>query len=42
MGIEFFYELKGVLKAKGLSMTVGGEGGFAPNPAMNEETIANC
>jgi enolase len=39
MGVEIFHTLKGVLKKKGQSTTVGDEGGFAPNLASNEEVI---
>src|SRR5262249_2457925 len=31
IGTEFFHNLKNVLKKKGLSTSVGDEGGFAPN-----------
>lgn len=40
MGTEVFHQLKSVLKAQGLSTTVGDEGGFAPNLKTNEEAIA--
>jgi len=40
MGAEVFHSLKGVLKGRGLSTTVGDEGGFAPNLQTNEEAIA--
>lgn len=36
---EVYHTLKGILKAKGLSTSVGDEGGFAPNLARNEEAI---
>jgi enolase len=36
---EVFHQLKSVLKAKGLSTSVGDEGGFAPNLASNREAI---
>ncbi|MCM8796701.1 MAG: phosphopyruvate hydratase [Candidatus Omnitrophica bacterium] len=36
---EVYHALKGILKAKGLSTSVGDEGGFAPNLARNEEAI---
>jgi len=36
MGVETFHHLKSVLKAKGLSTSVGDEGGFAPNLHSNE------
>jgi len=39
MGAETFHHLKKVLKAKGLSVSVGDEGGFAPNLGSNEEAI---
>lgn len=39
MGAETFHTLKKVLAAKGLSTTVGDEGGFAPNLSSNEEAI---
>jgi enolase len=39
MGVEIFHTLKGVLKKKGQSTTVGDEGGFAPNLASNEEVL---
>jgi len=38
-GAEVFHALKAVLKAKGLSTSVGDEGGFAPNLGSNEEAI---
>ncbi|MFQ5458559.1 MAG: phosphopyruvate hydratase, partial [Myxococcota bacterium] len=38
-GAEVFHALKGVLKAKGLSTSVGDEGGFAPNLRSNGEAI---
>jgi enolase len=37
--VEVFHTLKGVLKKKGLSTSVGDEGGFAPNFKFNEEAI---
>ncbi len=40
MGTEVFHSLKGVLKSKGLSTSVGDEGGFAPNLSSNEEALA--
>ncbi|QSO54721.1 phosphopyruvate hydratase [Alicyclobacillus curvatus] len=40
MGAEVFHNLKTVLKSKGMSTTVGDEGGFAPNVNTNEEAIA--
>jgi len=39
MGAEIFHTLKGVLKKKGYSTSVGDEGGFAPNLRSNEEAI---
>ena len=38
-GIDVYHALKGVLKAKGLSTSVGDEGGFAPNLPSNEDAI---
>jgi enolase len=40
MGAEIFHSLKGLLKSKGLSTSVGDEGGFAPNLKSNEEALA--
>ena len=37
--VEIYHTLKGVLQDKGLSTTVGDEGGFAPNLKSNEEAI---
>lgn len=39
MGTEVFHNLKSVLKSKGLSTSVGDEGGFAPNLTSNEEAL---
>ncbi len=39
MGVEVFQALKGILKSKGLSTTVGDEGGFAPRLSSNEEAV---
>ena len=39
MGVEVFHTLKGVLKKKGYSTSVGDEGGFAPNLKSNEEAL---
>ncbi|MDL2329378.1 phosphopyruvate hydratase [Desulfosarcina sp. OttesenSCG-928-A07] len=39
MGAEVFHTLKSLLKSKGLSTSVGDEGGFAPNLDSNEEAI---
>ncbi len=36
---EVFHTLKGVLKEKGYSTSVGDEGGFAPNLKSNEEAL---
>ncbi|MBU0744655.1 MAG: phosphopyruvate hydratase [Gammaproteobacteria bacterium] len=38
-GAEVFHNLKKVLKAKGLAVSVGDEGGFAPNLRSNEEAL---
>ncbi len=38
-GTEIFHSLKSVLKSQGLSISVGDEGGFAPNLRSNEEAI---
>lgn len=40
MACEVFHSLKKILSAKGLSTSVGDEGGFAPNLKSNEEGIA--
>ena len=39
MGSEVFHSLAKVLKAKGMSTTVGDEGGFAPNLESNEAAL---
>ena len=39
MGSEIFHTLQKVLKEKGLSTSVGDEGGFAPNLSSNAEAI---
>ncbi len=39
MGAEIFHSLKNVLKKKGLSTSVGDEGGFAPDLKSNEDAI---
>jgi enolase len=39
MGAETFHTLKGVLKKRGYSTSVGDEGGFAPNLKSNEEAL---
>ena len=38
-GVEVFHALKSVLKKKGLSTSVGDEGGFAPSLKSNEEAV---
>ncbi|MCZ6525997.1 MAG: phosphopyruvate hydratase [Gammaproteobacteria bacterium] len=38
-GAEVFHSLKAVLNKKGLSTTVGDEGGFAPDLSSNEQAI---
>ncbi len=38
-GTEIFHTLKGVLKKRGYSTSVGDEGGFAPNLKSNEEAL---
>jgi enolase len=38
-GVEVFHSLKSVLKDKGLSTSVGDEGGFAPNLGSNREAL---
>ena len=39
MGSEVFHTLKGILKDKKLSTSVGDEGGFAPNLKSNSEAV---
>ncbi|WP_417521170.1 phosphopyruvate hydratase [Marinobacter sp.] len=39
MGVETFHSLKSLLKQKGLSTSVGDEGGFAPNLRSSEEAL---
>ncbi|MFN4909374.1 MAG: phosphopyruvate hydratase [Bacteroidota bacterium] len=39
IGTETYHALKGVLKAKGLSTSIGDEGGFAPSLASNEQAL---
>ena len=39
MGAEVYHSLKAVLKAKGLSTSIGDEGGFAPNLESNEDAL---
>ena len=38
-GAEVFHTLKGVLKKRGYSTSVGDEGGFAPNLKSNQEAV---
>jgi enolase len=38
-GVEVFHALKSVLKSRGLSTSVGDEGGFAPNLPSNEAAL---
>lgn len=38
-GAEIFHSLKSVLSDKGMTTTVGDEGGFAPNLSSNEEAV---
>lgn len=40
MACEVFHHLKSILHGKGLSTSVGDEGGFAPNLSSNEEGIS--
>ncbi|MDR0434357.1 MAG: phosphopyruvate hydratase [Gracilibacteraceae bacterium] len=40
MGAEIYHCLKEVLRGKGLSTSVGDEGGFAPNLASNADALA--
>ena len=39
MGVETYHNLKKVLKAKGYSVSLGDEGGFAPNLQSEEEAL---
>ena len=39
IGTETYHALKSVLKAKGLSTSIGDEGGFAPSLASNEQAL---
>lgn len=39
MGVETFHALKSLLRKKGLSTTIGDEGGFAPNLRSSEEAL---
>ncbi len=38
-GVETYHALKGVLTERGLSTSIGDEGGFAPNLGSNEEAL---
>jgi enolase len=38
-GVETYHALAAVLRGRGLSTTVGDEGGFAPNLSSNEEAV---
>lgn len=40
MSCEVFHNLKALLKANGLSTSIGDEGGFAPNLKSNEEALS--
>ena len=40
MGVETFHQLKKTLHERGMSTSVGDEGGFAPNLQSNEEALA--
>ena len=42
MGAEVFASLKSILKSRGLSTSVGDEGGFAPNLGANSEGLCLC
>ena len=37
--LGYIYNLKSILKSKGLATSVGDEGGFAPNLSTNEEAL---
>lgn len=39
MGTEVYHSLKAVLKEKGLTTSIGDEGGFAPNLESNEDAL---
>ncbi len=39
MGVEIYHTLKGILRSKGYSISVGDEGGFAPDLSSNEEAL---
>lgn len=39
MGTETYHALKSVLKSKGLSTSIGDEGGFAPSLSSNEQAL---
>lgn len=41
MGSEVYHTLKSVLKKRGLSASIGDEGGFAPNLKSHEEALEN-
>jgi len=38
-GVEIFHTLKKILDSKGMSTSVGDEGGYAPNLSSNEEAV---
>ena len=38
-GVEIYHQLKSVLKERGLSTSIGDEGGFAPNLKSNREAL---
>jgi len=40
MNVEIYQELKGVIKSKSYAITVGDEGGFAPEVSSNEEPFS--
>jgi enolase len=42
VGTEIFHTLKKLLKDKGLTVSVGDEGGFAPKLKSNEEAVQAC
>jgi enolase len=39
VGVEIFHALRGILKQRGLSTSVGDEGGFAPSLTSNREAV---
>ena len=39
LGAETFHALRGILKGRGMSTSVGDEGGFAPDLSSNEEAL---